>query len=99
MPTPQGSVVALSSASATVFSVGIVFLGYWGVHEPAPWNGRDIVIACCALAGFACLGCVPWIATRPVAPDRADDGIKVARWLFLAGVGAVWLAVAVSAIF
>ncbi len=30
MKFPAGSVQALSSAASTVFSIGIVFLGYWG---------------------------------------------------------------------
>jgi hypothetical protein len=96
MPSPTGSVVALSSASATTFSIGIVYLGYWGLHEPVPWRFADGLVVLLALAGFACLGLVPWFATRSVAAEEADGGIRIARRCFLAGVAAIWLAVTLS---
>jgi len=99
MPAPTGSVPALSSASATIFSIGIVFLGYWGIHEPTKWHASDFFVVGFALIGFACLGLVPWLATSPVEPDTNDARIRVARHLFLAGVAAIWLAVSVSVIF
>jgi hypothetical protein len=98
MPSPTGSVVALSSASATAFSFGIVYLGYWGVHEPAPWRFTDVLVVLLALAGFACLGLVPFVATRPVEPESNDAGIRIARRLFLSGVSAIWLAVTLSVV-
>jgi hypothetical protein len=98
MPSPTGSVVALSSASATAFSFGIVYLGYWGVHEPAPWKFTDALVVLLALGGFACLGLVPFMATRPVESESNDAGIRVARRLFLGGVSAIWLAVAFSVV-
>jgi hypothetical protein len=54
MPSPTGSVVALSSAASTVFSIGIVFLGYWGVHESSRWAVSHVFVVGFALAGFAC---------------------------------------------
>jgi hypothetical protein len=99
MPSPTGSVPALSSASATIFSIGIVFLGYWGMHEPTKWRAGDTVVFVAALIGFACLGLVPWIATSPVEPESSDARVRIARHLFLAGVTSIWLAVAMSAIF
>jgi hypothetical protein len=99
MPTPTGSVPALSAASATIFSLGIVFLGYWGLYEPTHWRVADIVVFVIALAGFACLGLVPWMATSPVEPETSDARIRIARRLFLTGVSAIWFAVAISVIF
>ncbi|MBB5444522.1 MULTISPECIES: hypothetical protein [unclassified Paraburkholderia] len=99
MPAPTGSVPALSAASATVFSIGIVFLGYWGMYEPTAWHKADVVVFVLALAGFACLGLVPWMATSPVEPENSDSRVRIARHLFLAGVTAIWFAVAVSVIF
>src|SRR3954467_12741763 len=99
MPTPTGSVPALSAASATIFSIGIVFLGYWGLYEPTHWRVADIVVFVIALAGFACLGLVPWMATSPVEPETSDARIRIARRLFLTGVSAIWFAVAISVIF
>jgi hypothetical protein len=99
MPTPTGSVPALSAASATIFSIGIVFLGYWGLYEPTHWRVADIVVFVAALIGFACLGLVPWMATSPVVPETSDARIRIARHLFLTGVMAIWLAVAISVIF
>lgn len=96
MPAPTGSVPALSAASATIFSIGIVFLGYWGLYEPTKWRVGDIVVVVAALAGFACLGLVPWVATSPVEHENSDVRIRVARRLFLAGVIAIWFAVAIS---
>ncbi len=98
MPSPTGSVPALSGASATIFSIGIVFLGYWGVHESAKWRFSDVTVVVFAMIGFACLGLVPWMATSPVATETSDAGVRVARRLFLAGVAAIWLAVALSVI-
>ena len=99
MPTPSGSVPALSAASATVFSIGIVFLGYWGMYEPTQWRVADVVVFVFALIGFACLGLVPWMATSPVEPESSDVRIRVARHLFLAGVISIWLAVSISVVF
>jgi hypothetical protein len=99
MPSPTGSVPALSAASATIFSIGIVFLGYWGLYEPTKWRPADIVVFICALAGFGCLGLVPWMATSPVEPENSDARVRVARHLFLTGVIAIWFAVAISVVF
>jgi hypothetical protein len=99
MPSPAGSVPALSAASATVFSIGIVFLGYWGMYEQSQWRVVDIVVFVFALIGFGCLGLVPWMATSPVEPESSDVRVRIARHLFLAGVIAIWLAVAISVVF
>jgi hypothetical protein len=99
MPSPQGSVTALSSASATVFSVGIVFLGYWGVSEASGWRPVDRVVAALALIGFALLGLVPWMATAPVEPETSDAKVRVARYMFVFGVASIWLAILVSVLF
>jgi len=99
MPSPQGSVVALSSASATVFSVGIVFLGYWGVSESSGWRPIDRVVAGLAMIGFALLGLVPFVATSPVEPETSDAKVRVARRMFVFGVGSIWLAILVSVLF
>ncbi|HEY1998910.1 hypothetical protein [Paraburkholderia sp.] len=96
MHSPTGSVAALSSAAATMFSVGIIFLGYWGIHEASPWHIADVLVVALALTGFACLGLVPWVATRPVESDTSDAGMRVARRLFVAGMSGIWLAVALS---
>lgn len=99
MPSPTGSVPALSSASATIFSIGIVFLGYWGMYEPTKWRIADHMVVIIALIGFGCLGLVPWMVTSPVEPETNDARIRVARHLFLVGVLAIWLAVMVSLLF
>jgi hypothetical protein len=99
MRSPEGSVSALSSASATIFSVGLVFLGYWGVHEASPWKFSDVLVTLFALFGFACLGFVPFVATRPVDDTRPVRNMLVARMLFAAGVITVWIAVAISIVF
>lgn len=99
MPAPIGSVPAPGAASATIFSIGIAFLGYWGMYEPTGWRVADIIVFVLALIGFGCLGLVPWMATSPVEPETSDVRIRIARHLFLAGVMAIWLAVAISVIF
>lgn len=99
MPIPQGSVAALCTASATMFSIGIIFLGYWGLQEAGAWTLADKFVAGLAIFGFAFLGLVPWMATSPVEPETNDARIGVARRMFLIGVVAVWLAIVVSVIF
>ena len=74
MQFPTGSVVALSSAAATMFSMGMLFLGYWGWHEPLPWRFGDYVVILPALAGFACLVSVPFLATSPMKTPTTNRG-------------------------
>ena len=52
MQSPQGSVVALSASSATILSVGMLFLGYWGFMEPPPWTFSDFCVIVPALFGL-----------------------------------------------
>jgi hypothetical protein len=99
MPTPQGSVPALCAASATMFSLGIIFLGYWGLQEAGEWHFSDKMVAAFALIGFGFLGLVPWVATSPVEPETSDAKVRIARWMFLIGVIAVWLSIVVSVVF
>jgi hypothetical protein len=99
MPTPQGSVAALCTASATMFSIGIIFLGYWGLQESGDWTVADRFVAGLAIIGFAFLGLVPWVVTGPVVPDTDDSKIRKGRWMFLMGVIAVWGSIVVSVIF
>jgi len=96
MSYPEGTVPALSSASATVFSIGIVFLGYWGIHEATEWHAADVAVAVLALSGFVSLGLVPWLATSPIEHPDDHSRLRFARHAFLAGVGALWLAIVVS---
>jgi hypothetical protein len=96
MQFPAGAVQALSSAASTVFSIGIVFLGYWGLHEGSRWRAIDVSVAILALAGFACLGSVPWLATSPTESPDDESRLRLARHAFLGGVGALWLAIIVS---
>ncbi|AJZ63239.1 hypothetical protein [Paraburkholderia fungorum] len=99
MPSPTGSVPALSAASATIFSIGIVFLGYWGLYDQTKWQTSDVFVFLFAMIGFGCLGLVPWVATSPVEPETSDARIRIARHMFLAGVLSIWLGVAISVIF
>jgi hypothetical protein len=92
MQSPQGSIVALSASSATILSVGVIFLGYWGFMEPPPWTFGDFCVIVPALLGLVSLGMVPWIATTPVADDR-DAKVGLARHAFLLGVSAIVLAI------
>ncbi|MFP6561099.1 hypothetical protein WJ542_22745 [Paraburkholderia sp. B3] len=98
MQSPTGSVVALSSAAATMFSMGMLFLGYWGLHEPSPWHFGERVVVVVALAGFACLGSVPFLATSPMATPDDESRMRMARRAFLCGVSALWCAIVLSLI-
>jgi hypothetical protein len=91
--------VAISSASATVFSIGIIFLGYWGIHEPTQWRVADVFIVGFAVVGFGFLGLVPWVATGSAEPEDSDAKIRIARRMFVTGVSAIWLAIVTSVIF
>jgi hypothetical protein len=96
MQSPAGSVQAISAAASTVFSIGIVFLGYWGVHESTQWRPPEMVVAALALFGFIFLGAVPWMATAPMRDPDDASMLRLARRSFLIGVIAMWLAVVVS---
>ena len=95
MRAPSGSVTGLCSASATMFAVGMAFLGYWGVYEPVAWRNADFVIVILALAGFAALGSVPWIVTTPVA-EEGEEKVAAARRALAAGIALIWLSVLVA---
>jgi hypothetical protein len=95
MRPPPGTVEGLCTASATIFAVGIAFLGYWGFLEPLPWRFSDVMVVAAALGGFAALGMVPFIATTPMAEDDQRP-IVMARWAFAFGVVAIWCAVLFS---
>ncbi|AVA24032.1 hypothetical protein [Rhizobium sp. NXC24] len=95
MRAPSGSVPGLCSASATMFAVGMAFLGYWGVYEPGGWDRSDLIVVVLALIGFAALGSVPWIVTTPVA-EEGQEKIVAARRALLLGVALIWLSVLVS---
>jgi hypothetical protein len=97
MRAPAGSVVGLCSASATMSAMGMAFLGYWGVHEPTPWSGSDIVVVCLAFLSFLAFGSTIWIITTPIPQD---DGEKIvpARRTFATGLLLMWVAVIVAVI-
>ncbi len=92
---PTGSVTGLCSASATMFAVGMAFLGYWGVYEQGTWRAIDYLVMIVAVIGFAALGCVPWIVTTPVAEDEADK-VVVARRAMALGTALIWMAVCIT---
>ncbi|AYG63269.1 hypothetical protein QD460_16775 [Rhizobium jaguaris] len=95
MRAPTGSVTGLCSASATMFAVGMAFLGYWGVYEQGPWHTVDYVVLVLALIGFAALGSVPWIVTTPVAEEDAEK-VGTARRAMALGTMLIWLAVGIA---
>ncbi|MBB5536460.1 hypothetical protein [Rhizobium giardinii] len=95
MRAPSGAVAGLCSASATMFAVGMAFLGYWGLYEPGGWRSADLVIVVLALVGFAALGSVPWIVTTPVADD-GEEKVAAARRALALEVVLIWLSVLVS---
>ncbi len=95
MRAPTGSVTGLCSASATMFAVGMAFLGYWGVYEPVGWRGSDFVVVILALIGFAALGSVPWIVTTPVTEEGAEK-VESARRALALGVALIWLSVLIA---
>ncbi|NTI88981.1 hypothetical protein G6L87_18055 [Agrobacterium rhizogenes] len=95
MRAPAGSVTGLCSASATMFAVGMAFLGYWGVYEPGRWRGSDFVVVILALVGFAALGSVPWIVTTPVA-EEDEEKVVAARRALAVGVALIWLSVLIA---
>jgi hypothetical protein len=97
MRAPTGSVVGLCASSATMCALAIAFLGYWGVHEPAPWHPTDIVVVVLAFLGFAVLASTPWIVTTPVE-DESAERIVAARRTFAIGTAAIWLAALIAVI-
>jgi hypothetical protein len=97
MRAPVGSVVGLCAASATMSAMGMAFLGYWGVHEPTPWNWKDILVVCFAFLSFASFGSTIWIITTPIPADGTEK-IVPARRTFVIGLLLMWLAVIVAVV-
>ncbi len=97
MRAPTGSVVGLCASSATMCALSMAFLGYWGVHEPVPWQPTEVVVVVLAFLGFAVLASTPWIATTPVA-DESDERIVAARRAFAIGTAAIWLGALIAVI-
>ncbi|MDR6902111.1 hypothetical protein [Rhizobium miluonense] len=95
MRSPAGSVTGLCSASATMFAVGMAFLGYWGVYEQGRWHVSDYFVVALALIGFAALGSVPWIVTTPVAREDEEKVVGARRALAL-GIALLWLSVSIA---
>ncbi len=95
MRAPTGSVTGLCSASATMFAVGMAFLGYWGVYEQGRWHTIDYLVMVVAIIRFAALGSVPWIVTTPVAEEDADK-VVVARRAMALGTTLIWMAVCIT---
>ncbi|MBE1159437.1 hypothetical protein [Dyella acidiphila] len=97
MRAPTGSVVGLCSASATLSAMGMAFLGYWGIHEPAHWGWADSLVVGLVFLSFLALGSTIWLITTPVAEDGCER-IVPARRTFAAGMALMWLAIAISVI-
>jgi hypothetical protein len=97
MRAPTGSVVGLCSASATMSAMGMAFLGYWGIHEPTPWHGLDVLVVCLAFLSFAALGSTIWLITTPV-PEDGHERIVPARRAFAAGMILMWLAIVIAVV-
>jgi hypothetical protein len=97
MRAPTGSVVGLCSASATTSAMGMAFLGYWGIHEPAPWAARDVLVVCLAFLSFGALGATIWLITTPV-PEDGSERIVPARRSFALGMILMWLAVVIAVV-
>ncbi|NLS17762.1 hypothetical protein HGP16_14460 [Rhizobium sp. P40RR-XXII] len=95
MRAPVGSVTGLCSASATMFAVGMAFLGYWGVYDQGDWRVSDYFVVVLALIGFAALGSVPWIVTTPVAEEEAEKVVEARRALAV-GIAFIWLSVSIA---
>lgn len=95
MRAPTGSVVGLCSASATMSAMGMAFLGYWGIHEPAHWDWADRLVACLVFLSFIAFGATIWLITTPVAEDGGERLVP-ARRSFALGMSLMWLAIAIS---
>ena len=93
--SPQGSIQGLCSSAATIFALGMAFLGYWGFTNNEPWQRADVIVLFPALIGFLCLALVPWIITRPVKDDHTSN-VEQARKVFIWGVVVLWIAIGAS---
>ena len=98
MPSPTGSVPALSAASATIFSIGIVFLGYWGLYEPTMARRRHLRVRVRAdRFRLPRARAVDGDESRRTGKQRCRDSHRAAS--VFGGCAGIWLAVAISVIF
>jgi hypothetical protein len=91
---PPGAVQGLCSASATIFALGMTFLGYWGISEPVPWKWNDVWVVALLMVGFLLLIAVPLLCTSPTQNGKED--LRNARKCFFGGVSMVWVGVLMS---
>lgn len=81
-----------------MFAVGTAFLGYWGLNNPGDWSWGDVAVVSLAFAGFAALGAVPWLATKPIKEGQQEI-VTTARQAFAVGVTLIWIAVVGTVLF
>jgi hypothetical protein len=86
---PQGAVQGLCSAAATIFVLGMTFLGYWGVSGPEPWKWNDVVVVAPLM-----LIAVPLLSTSPIKNGKED--LRNARKCYFGGVTLIWVGVLMS---
>jgi hypothetical protein len=91
---PQGAVQGLCSAAATIFALGMTFLGYWGVSGPEPWKWNDVVVVAPLMLGFLLLIAVPLLSTSPIKNGKED--LRNARKCYFGGVTLIWVGVLMS---
>jgi high-affinity Fe2+/Pb2+ permease len=67
---------AISTASATILSLGLAFVGLWawGPQSSRHWERSDLFVLAPALIAFVSLGLVPWVAWQ-------SDGRAWLHWL------------------
>ena len=97
MNAPSGSIQGLCSSSATIFSIGIAFLGFWayGAHSgEIPWTRAHLLVIFPAFVSYYCLAAVPVIATR-VEGDECQH-IMCAQNIYIIGVGSLFVALVIS---
>jgi hypothetical protein len=87
---PQGSAQGLCSASATIFSLGIAFLGFWAFQGTAgdlPWKQIHLFVLLPAIAAFVSLGLTPWLTTRAQHEMDIEESVHEGRIAY--GLGTV----------